>query len=177
MDRHLSDNTAATAGTLGVGGNGGNGGAGNGGSGGGGGGGWYGGGGGGGSELNDVAGGGGGGGSSGVGDGAKLVSLAVATGRTPSITITPLQPPSTKLKSAHIGAGSGSARFTFSSSGESTGFQCSLVKSGHAAHFAKCASPKKYQHLDKSHYTFEVRAVGPGGADPTPAKKTFSISG
>lgn len=61
-----------------------------GGSGGGGGGGWYGGGGGGGSELHDVAGGGGGGGSSGVGVGARLVSLTVATSRRPSITITPL---------------------------------------------------------------------------------------
>ena len=90
MDRSLSDNTAATAGTLGVGGAGGSGGNGHGGSGGGGGGGWYGGGGGGGSENHPVAGGGGGGGSSGIGPGAKLVSLTVATTRTPSITITPL---------------------------------------------------------------------------------------
>jgi hypothetical protein len=90
MDTSLNDNTAATAGTKGAGGAGGNGGNGHGGSGGGGGGGWYGGGGGGGSELHEVAGGGGGGGSSGVGDGTKLVSLTVATTRTPSITITPL---------------------------------------------------------------------------------------
>ena len=90
MDKTFDDNIVATAGTEGNGGKGGNGGNGHGGSGGGGGGGWYGGGGGGGSELHDVAGGGGGGGSSGVSGAAKLVSLAVATSRTPSITITPL---------------------------------------------------------------------------------------
>ncbi len=103
MDTSLSDNTAPTPGTKGNGGDGGNGGTGHGGSGGGGGGGWYGGGGGGGSELSDVAGGGGGGGSSGVGAGAKLVSLTVATTRTPSITITPL----VRLAVKRSGSGAG----------------------------------------------------------------------
>lgn len=103
MDTQLHDNTTATAGAMGAGGAGGNGGTAHGGSGGGGGGGWYGGGGGGGSELHDVAGGGGGGGSSAVGDGARLGSLTVATGRTPSITITPLL--SLAVKRSGKGAG------------------------------------------------------------------------
>ena len=103
MDTSLHDNFAATAGTKGAGGAGGSGGSSHGGSGGGGGGGWYGGGGGGGSEVSSVAGGGGGGGSSGVGAGARLVSLTVATSRTPSITITPL----IKLVVKRSGTGAG----------------------------------------------------------------------
>ena len=103
MDTSLHDNTVATAGTKGAGGAGGSSGNGHGGAGGGGGGGWYGGGGGGGSEASAVAGGGGGGGSSGVGVGARLVGLAVATSRTPSITITPLI--RLVVKRSGIGAG------------------------------------------------------------------------
>jgi len=30
--------------------------------------------------------------------------------------------------------------------------------------------------LKPGKYTFEVRAVGPGGPDPSPAKKKFKIS-
>jgi hypothetical protein len=86
-------------------------------------------------------------------------------------------PRTTRLTSAHIDAHSGTARFAFSSTGTATGFQCSLVRAGRAAQFAKCASPKTYQHLAPAGYAFKVRAVGPGGADPPPAEKTFRISG
>jgi hypothetical protein len=139
MDTQLNDNTAATAGTKGAGGAGGNGGNAHGGSGGGGGGGWYGGGGGGGSEIHTVAGGGGGGGSSAVGDGAKVVSLTVATTRTSSITITPL----IRLAVKRSGTGAG----TVTGNGISCGRTCTagfpagthVTLTAHAGHDSRFA--------------------------------------
>jgi hypothetical protein len=43
-------------------------------------------------------------------------------------------------------------------------------------HFTRCKSPKTSTHLAKGHYRFEVRAVGPGGTDKTPAKRMFTIT-
>jgi hypothetical protein len=53
-----------------------------------------------------------------------------------------------------------------------TGFQCALVKPS----FSACRSPKTYKHLKPGKYTFEVRAFNAAGADPTPAKKSFTIT-
>jgi hypothetical protein len=41
--------------------------------------------------------------------------------------------------------------------------------------FAACSSPKKYSGLKAGSYTFLVRASNSGGADPTPAKKSFKL--
>jgi hypothetical protein len=69
--------------------------------------------------------------------------------------------------------------FKFSASGAATGFQCALTKLGkhsrRAARFSGCGSPKAYPHLRRGGYVFQVRATGPGGADPTPARKRFAI--
>ncbi len=37
-------------------------------------------------------------------------------------------------------------------------------------------SPQTYKHLKPGKYRFAVRAVGPGGTDPSPAKKRFKIA-
>ena len=59
---------------------------------------------------------------------------------------------------------------------KATGFQCRLKRKGHGAKdFRKCSSPKTYKHLKAGRYTFTVRANGPGGKDPSPAKKNFKI--
>jgi hypothetical protein len=53
-----------------------------------------------------------------------------------------------------------------------TGLQCALVKPS----FSACRSRKTYKHLKPGKYTFEVRAFNAAGADPTPAKKSFTIT-
>ena len=66
--------------------------------------------------------------------------------------------------------------FSFHSSGEASGFQCS-IDSG-AAGFVPCSGPgaaETAQPLADGSYTFRVRAVGPGGPDPSPATRSFSV--
>ncbi len=82
--------------------------------------------------------------------------------------------PTTKITKATIGAST--AGFAFKAIGVSTGFQCELKKTGTKATFKSCPSHKKYDQLKPGVYTFEVAAVGPGGPDPTPAKKSFRIT-
>jgi len=84
-------------------------------------------------------------------------------------------PPNTRIGRARINSRRGKASFRFKSSGRSTGFQCALVKKGHKAKFKRCKSPITYKRLKRGKYTFEVRAVGPGGADPSPAKTKFKL--
>ena len=86
-------------------------------------------------------------------------------------------PPDTKIKQAKIDQAKHSATFKFTAKGSSaTGFQCQLKRKGHKAKgFKKCSSPKTYKDLEPSEYTFQVRAKGPGGKDPSPAKKKFKI--
>ena len=83
--------------------------------------------------------------------------------------------PTTKITKATIGAAT--ATFRFKAVGVSTGFRCELKKAGAKAKFKSCPSHKTYSNLKPGSYTFEVEAVGPGGADPTPAKKRFTIAG
>jgi hypothetical protein len=53
--------------------------------------------------------------------------------------------------------------------------QCALATGSGRAKFAACSSPKAYRGLGKGHYTFLVRALGPGGIS-APARETFQIS-
>jgi Divergent InlB B-repeat domain len=85
-------------------------------------------------------------------------------------------PPDTKIASAKISGAKHKATFTFKAIGKGSGFQCELKRQHKRATFTKCASPKMYQHLNRGSYTFEVRTVGPGGRDPSPAHKSFRIS-
>jgi hypothetical protein len=83
--------------------------------------------------------------------------------------------PTTRITKATVGAST--ATFRFKAVGFSTGFQCELKKAGAKAKFKSCPAHKTYSNLKPGSYTFEVAAVGPGGADPTPAKKSFTIAG
>ena len=86
-----------------------------------------------------------------------------------------LTPPETMLETAKIIPDQGKATFRFAASGTSTGFDCALAKKHKSLRFRNCESPQTYKHLKQGPYTFAVRAVGPGGADPIPAKKRFRI--
>jgi hypothetical protein len=87
------------------------------------------------------------------------------------------QPPETQITKAQISSATRTARFAFKSAGTASGFQCSLTKPGRSPVFGGCTSPKAYSRLGNTTYVFQVRATGPNGVDPTPAKKQFTISG
>jgi hypothetical protein len=88
-------------------------------------------------------------------------------------------PPNTRITRSKIRPAKGKAVFRFAAVGQATGFQCRLKRRHpHArkkARFHSCRSPKTYRHLGPGTYLFEVRGVGPAGADPTPAKRKFEI--
>jgi hypothetical protein len=88
--------------------------------------------------------------------------------------------PNTVLTSSRIRSSGHSATFRFAATGASTGFQCSLVRvptgqPAPAPRYVACNSPKIYTQLEPGGYVFYVRAVGPGGPDPTPARHRFAI--
>jgi hypothetical protein len=89
--------------------------------------------------------------------------------------------PGTKIAKSKISSTHRQATFSFKTIGSATGFQCALVETPKARHkkpkpsFSACRSPKTYKHLKAGKYTFEVRAFNAGGADPTPAEKSFTI--
>jgi hypothetical protein len=62
-------------------------------------------------------------------------------------------------------------KFKFTSSDPSAAFQCKLDK----GKFAPCASPFKTPKLRPGKHKLQVRAVGAGGTDPTPAVRKFRI--
>jgi hypothetical protein len=83
--------------------------------------------------------------------------------------------PDTKISKAKVNSARRKAKFRFRAIGSSTGFQCALAKGHRKPKFKQCSSPKTYKHLKKGRYTFEVRALGSAGPDPTPAKRRFKI--
>jgi hypothetical protein len=105
-----------------------------------------------------------------------------------------LKKPNTKITEAKLIAG-GRATFSFRAFGEASGFQCALQRkgrrhtrhrhlrarpapadtAGRRPHFRRCTSPRRYRHLKPGRYLFRVRAIGPGGSDPTPAARWFRV--
>jgi hypothetical protein len=83
--------------------------------------------------------------------------------------------PDTKIIKATINSPKREASFKFTSLGVAKSFQCALGKAHKKGAFRSCRSRKKYKSLKPGEYTFEVRAVGSGGLDPTPARKSFTI--
>jgi hypothetical protein len=72
--------------------------------------------------------------------------------------------------------------FRFTALGDASSYVCALVRLPHGKHFKKprprfvrCASPKTYRHLAAGRYLFEVRALGPGGAERTPLTHRFTV--
>jgi hypothetical protein len=84
-------------------------------------------------------------------------------------------PPNTKISSLTVSSKKRKAKARFKAIGSATGFQCALMRGHRKPKFKKCRSPKTYKHLGAGRYTFEVRALGPPGMDPTPAKRKFRI--
>ena len=62
-------------------------------------------------------------------------------------------------------------KFKFTSSDPAATFQCKLDK----GKFAPCASPFKTPKLRPGKHKLQVRAVGAGGTDPTPAVRKFRV--
>jgi hypothetical protein len=85
-----------------------------------------------------------------------------------------LKLPGTKITKTTISSRAKAAAFSFKAIGHASGFQCALTRHG-KPRFSKCGSPKSYKHLKAANYTFRVRAIIPRGADPTPARKSFTI--
>ena len=101
-------------------------------------------------------------------DDATLARLALNTAKYFGL-------PNTKITKSTISSTKHQASFKFVALGTATGFQCALVKAHKKPAFKSCHSPKTYKGLKPGKYTFEVRALGAGGFDRTPAKKSFSI--
>jgi hypothetical protein len=99
----------------------------------------------------------------------------MSAARSVAATFNP-SPPNTAIARSRTDSSAGTASFKFGATGASTGFQCALVSKKHKhATFSSCRSPKQYKRLKPGRYTFEVRAVGRGGPDPSPAKSGFKI--
>jgi hypothetical protein len=91
------------------------------------------------------------------------------------VTTQPPPIPQTKInKGPKAKSASTAATFKFSSNVKGSTFQCKLDK----GKFKKCKSPKKYKGLKVGKHVFKVRAVNSAGvADPTPAKRKFTVLG
>jgi hypothetical protein len=89
-------------------------------------------------------------------------------------TCSPTTPPSGTKITSHKVSGR-TATFAFSAK-HATGYECSLVKAGHASRFSSCASPKHYKALKAGKYTFAVRGVNAKGVDKHPATTKFTIT-
>lgn len=83
--------------------------------------------------------------------------------------------PATVLSSAKVTTKTHSASFRFTATGVAVGYQCALRRGSHVAAFRLCGLAVAYSKLAPGHYTFEVRAMGPGGTDKTPAKRAFAV--
>ncbi|MGH2977978.1 MAG: InlB B-repeat-containing protein [Gaiellaceae bacterium] len=116
-----------------------------------------------------------------TGTGSCTVAMTAAQSVTATFAAIPppppnTTPPNTKIGKAKINSRKHQATFTFKATGSSSGFQCALVSKKHQKpKFARCRSPKTYKKLKRGKYSFEVRAVGAGGRDQSPAKKRFAI--
>jgi hypothetical protein len=86
-----------------------------------------------------------------------------------------LTPPETTINSGPTGTvSSSSATFTFSANEGGSTFQCKLDSGS----FSSCTSPKSYNGLVDGSHSFSVQATDPAGnVDPTPATRTWTISG
>jgi hypothetical protein len=110
----------------------------------------------------------------GTGSPASSAPTATIAGRRPP-------PPNTLLTKVTIESRRHIAIFTFKATGKAIRFQCTLVRiprgqHAPADHYRSCGSGKTYTHVAAGEYIFYVRAVGPGGTDPTPASRTFTIA-
>jgi hypothetical protein len=84
-------------------------------------------------------------------------------------------PPETKIIRTRVSLPSHRVTFEFRAVGDGSGFRCRLARPHNPGTLQDCRSPKTYKHLRPGRYLFIVRALGPGGPDPTAARKWFRI--
>ncbi len=114
-----------------------------------------------------------GGGCSGTG----TCQVQLNTDKTVTASFAKLAPPDTEITQAKVSSKRRRASFSFAATGPGPyGFECKLTRQSPAlAEYRPCSSPKLYKRLRLGRHVFYVRAKGPGGTDPTPAKKAFRI--
>jgi CSLREA domain-containing protein len=87
---------------------------------------------------------------------------------------TRIRPRTRIVRSPRRRSRSHTARFEFKSDEPGSVFLCKLDRKP----FDLCRSPKRYAGLEPGKHVFEVRAIDPAGhADPSPARKTFTVLG
>jgi hypothetical protein len=84
--------------------------------------------------------------------------------------------PDTRITRTTLRTKARQAVLAFRATRRASRFECRLRRGRHRARFRACTSPARYRHLVPGRYRFEVRAVGPGGHDTSPARRTFRIS-
>jgi hypothetical protein len=91
--------------------------------------------------------------------------------------------PNTLLLEHQVSAHNHRATFRFKATGTATRFECALVRKPTrrgartpAPKYVSCHSPKTFTGLHAGSYVLYVRAIGPGGADKTPATYDFKIT-
>ncbi len=114
-----------------------------------------------------------GGGCSGTGS----CQVQLNTDKTVTASFAKLAPPDTKITQAKVSSKRRRASFSFAATGPGPyRFECKLTRQSPAlAEYQPCSSPKLYKRLRRGRHVFYVRAKGPGGTDPTPAKKAFRV--
>jgi subtilisin family serine protease len=83
----------------------------------------------------------------------------------------PLDTRITSGPSGHVRATRARFAFDTNKTGPATGYQCRLD----ATRWKSCTSPTSLRTLSLGKHTFRVRSVLPGGADTTPATRTWTI--
>ncbi|MDA0158740.1 proprotein convertase P-domain-containing protein [Solirubrobacter ginsenosidimutans] len=97
-----------------------------------------------------------------------------ATPTTRSFTIATV--PDTTITGGPSGLTNGTApSFSFTTTVAGSTFECKLDTPSGAGSYTACSSPRAYATTANGAYTFSVRAVGPGGTDPTPATRSFRV--
>jgi hypothetical protein len=91
--------------------------------------------------------------------------------------------PSTRLIFEQISSKHHSAKFRFKAAGGSPRIQCALVRKPTrkgaktpSPTYARCGSTKTFKGLKAGSYVLYVRALGPGGVDPSPVRYSFKIA-
>jgi hypothetical protein len=112
---------------------------------------------------------------SGACTGTGLCTVTMNADKSVTATFTKIiPPPNTTITGVSKSSALRRATFDFKGSGGlgALHFQCMLDSGG----WKSCTSPKNYTGLSRGSHTFQVRAIDSRGkADPTPAKRTFTI--
>ncbi|HEY2715515.1 MAG TPA: hypothetical protein VGI73_04765, partial [Solirubrobacterales bacterium] len=80
-------------------------------------------------------------------------------------------PPDTTITAGPKGLVVPNVSFSFSGTNSPSGFECALDSGA----FEACGSPKPFSGLGEGSHPFRVRALNGGGADATPAERSFQV--